>query len=110
MVSGFNSSRGLLPQASRRMAQPPSGSRKLGLGDLQRRLEAFRDDRDWRQFHTLKDLALAIGIEASELAEHFLWIRPEEESRRLAEQRAAIEAELADVFIHALNFASAARI
>jgi dCTP diphosphatase len=88
-----------------------SGSGSSGeLSELQRRLEAFRDERDWSQFHTLKDLASAISIEASELAEHFLWVRPDEERRRLAETKGDIEAELADVFIQALNFASAAEI
>ena len=44
----------------------------------------FRDDRDWSQFHTPKDLAAAIAIEAGELQERFLWKTPAEVDRDLA--------------------------
>ena len=80
------------------------------LEQIQSRLEQFRDERDWRQFHTLKDLAAAIAIEAGELQEHFLWVPVEEEQRLLSERREEIGAELADVLIQCLNFASAAGI
>jgi dCTP diphosphatase len=78
--------------------------------DLQLRLERFRDDRDWRQFHTLKDLAAAITIEASELQQLFLWARADDESNLLKTSRDAIESELADVVIQALNFAAIADV
>jgi NTP pyrophosphatase (non-canonical NTP hydrolase) len=83
---------------------------KARLEEIQSRLERFRDERDWRQFHTLKDLAAAIGIEAGELQELFLWQQPGNERELLDAKHEAIEDELADVLIQCLNFASAARI
>lgn len=75
-------------------------------GEIQKRLARFRDERDWRQFHTLKDLAAAIAIEAGELQQIFLWQPTTSEVALLESHREAIEDELADVLIQALNFAS----
>jgi dCTP diphosphatase len=81
------------------------------LAELQRRVEAFRDERDWAQFHSLKNLAAAIAIEAGELQELLLWTRDEEESARVLASRTDDAAdELADILIQCLNFASAAGI
>ena len=59
----------------------------------------FRDDRDWKQFHNSKDLALAISIEASELNELFLWKSNEDVDKE------KLKEELADVFSFALLLA-----
>lgn len=59
----------------------------------------FRDDRDWKQFHNAKDLALAIAIEAGELNELFLWKTADEANRE------KLKKELADVLIYALLLA-----
>ncbi len=48
------------------------------LRDLQQRAIEFRDARNWAQFHNPKDLAICLNVEASELAELFLWKKPEE--------------------------------
>jgi NTP pyrophosphatase (non-canonical NTP hydrolase) len=48
----------------------------LTLGELQKRIVHFRDARDWAQFHTAKDLAMSLSIEAGELLELFLWKDP----------------------------------
>ena len=77
---------------------------------LQRMVAEFRDERDWAQFHTLKDLAAGLAVEAAELQEELLWVRADEEGSRLEQRRAQIEAELADVVIMALNFANAAEV
>ena len=45
----------------------------MDLKDLEQEIIAFRDARNWEQFHQLKDLILGLNIEASELAELFLW-------------------------------------
>lgn len=59
----------------------------------------FSNDRDWKQFHNSKDLAVALSIESSELLELFLWKGNEDFNRdRLKE-------ELADVFMYALLLA-----
>jgi NTP pyrophosphatase (non-canonical NTP hydrolase) len=81
-----------------------------GWNEIHERLARFRDERDWRQFHTLKDLSAAIAIEVGELQELFLWQPIEHERELLQNSREAIEDELADVFIQALNFALAADI
>ena len=68
--------------------------------ELQKALIDFRDERDWKQFHNPKDLALALSIEAAELNEIFLWKQPEE-----ADQD-KIKEELADVLAYALLLAN----
>ena len=60
------------------------------------RLRQFRDDRDWKQFHNPKDLAVALSIEASELLEAFLWKTPESADTE------KVKEELADVMAYAL--------
>jgi dCTP diphosphatase len=80
----------------------------LTFAELQAQLLAFREERDWAQFHTLKDLAAAIAVEAGELQELFLWAK--DETRVIDERRGDVERELADVLILCLNFANAAAI
>jgi NTP pyrophosphatase (non-canonical NTP hydrolase) len=62
-------------------------------------LLAFRNERDWEQFHNPKDLALAINVEAGELLELFLWMNPDEANRE------KVKDELADVFAFAFLLA-----
>ena len=66
---------------------------------------AFRDARDWRQFHNPKELAVAITAEAGELLQHFVWQSPEQSDLRVAKRRAEIESEIADVAILLLELA-----
>jgi NTP pyrophosphatase (non-canonical NTP hydrolase) len=62
----------------------------------------FRDEREWKQFHNPKDLAISLSIEAAELLENFQWSTPEESvSKRLQ----GIREELADVLIYAILIA-----
>jgi NTP pyrophosphatase (non-canonical NTP hydrolase) len=69
---------------------------------------AFRDARDWRQFHRPKNLAAAIAVEAAELQEVFLWseVLPAEEVRKDADRMAKVESEMADVAIYLLLMAN----
>jgi dCTP diphosphatase len=67
--------------------------------DLTARIAAFRDARDWMQFHSPKDLAVAIIAEAGELLQHFVWKSPEESWQRGREKRPEIAGEIADVGI-----------
>ena len=72
---------------------------------LQQRLAAFAAARDWDQFHSPKNLAMALSVEAAELVEEFQWLT-EEQSRALdAERRERVRLELADVFIYLLRIA-----
>jgi dCTP diphosphatase len=80
------------------------------LSELRDVVRQFRDDRNWAQFHSLKDLAAAIAVEAAELQEIFLWQAADDETRVVAERRDAIHAEVADVLIQVMNFAIAADI
>ena len=67
--------------------------------ELTAEIRAFRDARDWMQFHNPKELAVAITAEAGELLQHFVWQSPEQSDRRVAERRAEIASEIADVAI-----------
>lgn len=73
------------------------------ISELTERLRKFRDERDWGQFHTPKDLAISVSVEASELLEIFQW-NPADQVLDKHERRAA-EDEIADVFIYLLMLA-----
>jgi dCTP diphosphatase len=77
------------------------------LRDLTARAIAFRDARDWAQFHRPKDLALGLGIEAGELAELFLWKTEEETDARRDDPafRQRLLEEMGDVQIFLLYLA-----
>jgi NTP pyrophosphatase (non-canonical NTP hydrolase) len=75
------------------------------LDELRKRLAQFAADRDWEQFHTPKNLAMALIAEAAELVEHFQWLTPEESQRLSAEKRDAVALELADIFIYLIRLA-----
>lgn len=62
-------------------------------------IRAFRDARDWMQFHNPKELAVAIAAEAGELLQHFVWQSAEQSDRRVVERKEAIGSEIADVGI-----------
>ncbi len=75
--------------------------------ELLNEIVAFCDDRDWKQFHTPKNLSAAISIEASELQEHFLWCTGEESESRILDpkKRQPIIEELADIMTYSLLLA-----
>jgi len=65
----------------------------------------FRDDRDWKQFHGFKDLAIDLSVEAAEVLEHFQWKTPEEINEYLKTKKDAVADELADVLHNILLLA-----
>lgn len=69
---------------------------------LQNKIINFRDARKWKQFHTPKDLALSLSLEASELLECFQWKNEEECQKMLAENKDHVAEEMADVFNYLL--------
>ena len=78
------------------------------VAELKTRVLAFARERDWEQFHSPKNLSMALAAEAGELMEHFLWATPEQ-SKAIAEdgvKRQKIADELADVIVYALEFAN----
>ena len=70
---------------------------------LRAQLRAFVAERDWDQFHTPKNLAMALVAEAGELVEHFQWLTPEQSGDLPAETRAEVELEIADVLLFLLR-------
>lgn len=79
----------------------------MNIQGIQQELRQFAADREWEQFHSPKNLAIALAVEAAELLERFQWLT-EDQSRRLAEQAddyAAVVDEMADVMIYLLRLA-----
>ena len=76
------------------------------------RVIRFRDDRDWKQFHHPKDLAISIALEAAELLEHFQWKGKDEVARDLEDpdRKEALGDEMADVLILLLSASDAVGI
>lgn len=81
-------------------ASPPT------LRELQQRLADFATARDWGRFHTPKNLAAALSVEAGELVEIFQWMTPQESADVMSEERdaARVEDEVADVLAYLLQF------
>ncbi|MFH0753546.1 MAG: nucleotide pyrophosphohydrolase [Candidatus Omnitrophota bacterium] len=65
--------------------------------DLTAKMIAFRDERDWKQFHNHKDVALSLVLEAAEVLEHFQWKLASEVVQYGKDHKAEIADELADV-------------
>lgn len=77
------------------------------LRDLATQLDQFAQERDWQQFHSPKNLASALVVEAGELLEHFQWLN-EAQSRELTpEKRDVVGAEVADVLLYLIQLANA---
>ena len=75
--------------------------------DLRTEIREFVAERDWEQFHSPKNLAMALSVEASEIVEHFQWLT-EEQSRNLPpEKLAEIREEIGDVMIYLAELAVA---
>jgi NTP pyrophosphatase (non-canonical NTP hydrolase) len=70
------------------------------LEELRRRLRAFAAARDWEQFHSPKNLAMALIAEAGEIVEHFQWLTDEQSTALDPAERAAVALELADVQLY----------
>ncbi|GCE36769.1 nucleotide pyrophosphohydrolase [Rhodococcus sp. USK10] len=79
----------------------------MGIEDLQSLVSNFSERRDWSQFHTPKNLVMALSGEVGELTEIFQWLTPEQSGAvgQDAKTRAHVEEEVADVFIYLLRLA-----
>lgn len=75
------------------------------LADLQLKLRRFATERDWDQFHSPKNLAMALSVEAAELLEHFQWLSDAESSALSPETRSKVAEELADVLLYLIRLA-----
>ena len=90
-------------------AKDATGAILRGMNDdldtLRDRLRAFALDRDWGQFHSPKNLACALSVEAAELLEHFQWMTEEQSRAPDESQRAEIALEAADVLLYLIQLA-----
>ncbi len=76
------------------------------LAGLHAVIERFAKERDWEQFHTPKNLAMAMSVEASEVVEIFQWLTTEQSRALTEEQKEHLADELADTFIYLLKLSS----
>lgn len=75
------------------------------LDELSRRLVEFARARDWEQFHSPKNLAMALIAECAELVEHFQWLTEEQSYALPADKRDEVALELADILIYLVRCA-----
>jgi len=75
------------------------------LGEIKLRLRQFAEERDWEQFHSPKNLSMALIAEAAELVEHFQWLTEEQSENLSAEKLVEVELEMADIQIYLLRLA-----
>lgn len=68
-------------------------------------LRDFAEQREWTQFHSPKNLAMALAVEAAELLEHFQWVTEEESNTLEPERLAAVADEIADVQLYLIRLA-----
>lgn len=76
------------------------------LENLKVKLKQFADERDWDQFHSPKNLAMALSVEVSELVECFQWLTQEQSQNLSSEQLSAVVDEIADVQVYLLRLAT----
>lgn len=84
----------------------------INTGKINQELDKFIKDRDWEQFHSIKNLSMALSVEASELLEVFMWLT-EEDSSRVAKDKnfkTKVREEIADIFIYLLKIAKKSEI
>lgn len=75
------------------------------LQGLRSRIQVFVEEREWAQFHSPKNLAMAMIVEAAELVEHFQWMTEQESREVTAEKKELISQELADTLVYLLRIA-----
>ncbi len=75
------------------------------LTELYRKIRTFAEERDWEQFHSPKNLAMALSVEAAELLEHFQWLSEQQSLDLPPDTRHAVSLEMADVLIYLCRLA-----
>lgn len=78
---------------------------KDSLDNLNTRLKAFAQSRNWEQFHSPKNLTMAMIAECAELVEHFQWLTQEQSMNLSADKREAVALEMADILIYLIRTA-----
>jgi dCTP diphosphatase len=75
------------------------------LEDLRNAISAFISERDWEQFHSPKNLAMALSVEVAEVVEHFQWLTEEDSKNLPPEKLAEVREEIGDVMIYLTELA-----
>lgn len=78
-------------------------SQHLDITEISETLRKFANDRDWQQFHSPKNLSMALCVEASELLEHFQWLTESESKSLDGNKLGQVETEIADVLIYLIR-------
>ena len=68
-------------------------------------IKTFNNDRDWHQFHSPKNLAMALSVETAELVEHFQWLTQEQSRNISPDHKEKISEEIGDILIYLVNLA-----
>jgi dCTP diphosphatase len=87
------------------MNKSTAGREDLGLDDLRSTISAFIQERDWEQFHSPKNLAMALSVEVAEIVEHFQWLTEEDSKNLPPEKLAEVREEIGDVMIYLTELA-----
>jgi NTP pyrophosphatase (non-canonical NTP hydrolase) len=85
--------------------EPLDSDEEQTLETLRHRLRKFASDRDWDQYHSPKNLSMALIAEAAELVEHFQWLTEAQSSNLPANKLAEVEQEVADILIYLVRLA-----
>jgi dCTP diphosphatase len=72
----------------------------VSVKDLRAAIEAFIEERDWEQFHSPKNLAMALSVEVAEIVEHFQWLTEEQSLNLTPEKLTEVREEIGDVVIY----------
>jgi NTP pyrophosphatase (non-canonical NTP hydrolase) len=83
---------------------------KRSLTTLAEELKTFANERDWNQFHSPKNLVMALSVEASEIMEHFQWLTEEQSSDLPPAKLQQVREEIGDVLIYLIRLADKLRI
>src|SRR5918995_7120681 len=87
------------------MNKSTAGREDLGLEDLRSAIGAFIQERDWEQFHSPKNLAMALSVEVAEIVEHFQWLTEEDSKNLPPGKLAEVREEIGDVMIYLTELA-----
>ena len=87
------------------MDKSTAGRKDLSLEDLRSAISAFIRERDWEQFHSPKNLAMALSVEVAEIVEHFQWLTQEQSRNLPPEKLAEVRQEIGDVMIYLVELA-----
>jgi NTP pyrophosphatase (non-canonical NTP hydrolase) len=82
----------------------------MDISKIQKQLSNFASERDWEQFHSPKNLSMALSVEASELVEIFQWLNLEESNFPDHKKLASIRSEVADIAMYLIRFCDVLKI